>query len=112
MDTGVYQMTKADNAFISFAPYMQAGEPTIGRTRLPADHIAKQWWYGVRLDLIQLNWPEVTRSVVLIVAWYFGTRGSVTWKKRWGDWARQWQGELFRSEWDAIALPPQKEKKA
>lgn len=101
---------------------MRSGEPCVGGTRINVHIIGDYVWAGEGVDHIAKLY-NLTRGQVLVACWFLGaygidqlhgrngyrTRQTVPWRKRWGAWARQVDGDLWREDYDAVPDPPDKD---
>lgn len=95
-----------DRRYIWIDPGRRAGEPCIGGTRIPPEIIGGYIWAGDDLAKIADDYG-VTVPQALVAAWYLGTYGSRTWRKRWGMWAQTAGGHLWsRKDQDQCPMPP------
>ncbi len=100
-------------SFVSIDPGRRFGQPCIGGTRLAVMDIAKPWWSHEgpwsTWEGMQQQWPTLTRTGLLVAAWYLGTYGSREWRRRWGTWAKEHHAALWGERYSDMPLPPHKE---
>lgn len=101
-------------------PAIRSGEPCVGGTRVPVDMVVRLVWEN-DVEVAMDTW-ELTRGQVLNACWYAAVvnvtrvhkRGGEystkrgPWRKRWGAWAKQVHGDLWKSTVndDVIPNPP------
>lgn len=81
------------------------GEPTIGHSRIDARMIAGAWWNGLAVG--DMDWG-ITRVGVIVACWYQARYGTATWRRRWEGWLKEHEQVIWRGNYDAVPLPPQK----
>lgn len=92
-------------AAVWISPGRRSGEPCVYGTRIPTENVATDTF--MRDVACALHcYPQITRGQVLVACWFHATQGSRTWRRRWGAWAKQYEGELWKSDWDAVPDPP------
>ena len=106
------------DAYVWIDPARCSGEPCIGGTRINVSLVVGNvWTHGVEnaMDLWCL-----TRGQVLGACWYAGAGNVVRvhgkggkyvghrgpWRKRWGAWAHEVHGHLWKQELDDVTDPP------
>ena len=101
-------MTEHPRPFVSHDPAMKGGSATLNNTRLTVEAVAAFIWDGYPEDDIRrLGWEYLSRHDMLVVAWFLGTHGSRTWRKRWGAWAKDAHRWLnAATSIDACPWPP------
>ncbi len=102
-------------AYVWVCPGRQSGQPCVGGHRIPVDMVVDMvWWNGVR-DAMRA-W-ELTRGEVLAACWYaaeinvvrLGQSRRGPWRARWGAWAEDAHGALWKGDYKAVADPPSKD---
>jgi uncharacterized protein (DUF433 family) len=100
-----------DRFYITLDPRRSGGEPCIRGTGLRTELIAGCWWAGRDVEDICEDY-QIERGDILIACWYMAGRGSLKWRKRWGDWLKDAEAAMFPHAWAAwyalCPLPPQK----
>ena len=106
---------RAARPFIGIDPAMCSGQPTVNHTRLSVDAVTGMVWAGESVDQVADEY-DITRADVLVACWYAGTYGlpgerrkvlaaTRWWRERWGKWAEQVSGALWKSQYDAVPDP-------
>ncbi len=94
---------------ITIYPDMISGEPAIDHHRIEAMQFAEAWWYSsLSLKFVEQNWPGIDRGAVLVCCWYAARYGTRLWRKRWGEWLKIADGELWKGNYKTCTMPPQK----
>jgi hypothetical protein len=92
--------------FVRVDPAIREGDPTL--RGIPTDAIADHHWLN---DDVEDDFG-LTRHELLVVLWFEGSRGQPEHRQRWGVWAEQVHGPLYRvtsldeATLMAIELPP------
>lgn len=108
--------TRPDFRGITFHPGMRSGAPTISGIRIPIETVLYVIWLD-GLEAAMHSW-DLTREQVLVAAWFAGTygiddtptpagrnRGGV-WRKRYGQWAQSWSGQMWSGNFERVPDPP------
>jgi uncharacterized protein (DUF433 family) len=106
---------KNKTAYVWVCPGRQSGEPCIGDHRIPVDMVVELAWDG-GVKSAMWTW-NLTRGEVLVACWYaaeinvvrLGQRRRGPWQARWGEWAQDAQGALWKADYDAVPDPPTKD---
>lgn len=96
----------APRPFVAFDPAMQGGRATIGGTGLTVELMAERIFSGWSETGILSDWDYLTRADLITACWFVGTYGSRTWRRRWGAWAAEAHGPLWRCDAAEIAAIP------
>lgn len=99
--------------FVSFAPGMRYGAPTINGTDIELDYLCDLVWAGDSVDVVAREYG-CTRDDVLTACWFAGTYGlsdqsqaeGARWRKRWGAWAEEAHGPMWSGRYGEVADPP------
>lgn len=96
---------------ITINPDLCSGQPTVDHQGITAELVARVWWAGsMSLSEIEENWPGLNRGAVLVACWYQARYGGRTWRKRWQDWLKVANGELWHGNYASCPMPNQRGK--
>ncbi len=99
-----------EHHFVSISPSVKFGYPCVDNNRITVEMVAQIWWEGSQtLEGIKKSWPDLNRGVVLVACWYMARYGTRLWRKRWKDWLKIADIELWNMRYKTCLMPPQKE---
>ena len=98
-------MTTDVESFIWLHPGRAAGLACINGRALTVEVIARCAWWGNGDRALELNF-EITHAQLLLACWYQARYGTRTWRERWGEWQRKYEGQMAADNWDAVPMPP------
>lgn len=94
----------SDRPHVVVDPAQNFGNPAVARTRIPTAAIVGVYVAGDTVEAL-LDDHALTREDLLVACWYEARYGART--EEWAAWLEQWQGALWRREFEAVPLPPQ-----
>ena len=98
---------------VTVDPAMNFGAPSIRGVRVGT--IGELVWAGEAVDTVAAEY-DLTCEQVLTACWFLGRFGiedalpaarfGAVWRKRWGTWAWEVDGAMWRGEYDLVPDPP------
>lgn len=102
-------MTTEKRPAVWVDPGRCGGSPCIYGTRITTEAAAGLAWRD-GIDTALTCWPHLTESDILVACWYEVTHGNRrTWRKRFGDWPKDYAERMWRGRWEDVARPPTRE---
>lgn len=98
--------------YIIIDPGVQFGRPTIGPLRVPVEPVVELWRAGESVESICEDWPGLTRNGVVVACWYMARYEARRRPgKLWQVWLSEHDAAIWRGDYDAMPLLPQKGEK-